>query len=98
MRNESVEDFLSLLKEWEKLCIRFSLVKNNDLEKQEVYPFDIENEHDDDVDDDDANDDENDTEDDPEVFEVAKVLQICYGDPNETEKRGLYFKVSKSFS
>lgn len=27
-------------------------------------------------------------------FEVGKLLDICYGDPNKTKKRGLYFKVS----
>lgn len=32
-------------------------------------------------------------EDDSETFEVDKILSICYGDPNETKKSGLYFKV-----
>ena len=27
-------------------------------------------------------------------FEVKKLVAICYGDPNETNKPGLYFKVS----
>lgn len=27
-------------------------------------------------------------------FEVKKLVAICYGDPNEINKPGLYFKVS----
>lgn len=92
VRNESVEDFLSLLKEWKKLCVRFSLVKNGDLENKELYPFDINNGDDDD------HDDETDIEDGSEIFEVAKILQICYGDPKKIGEVGLYFKVSKYFS
>ncbi|KAH7532322.1 hypothetical protein FEM48_Zijuj04G0007600 [Ziziphus jujuba var. spinosa] len=57
VRNELAEDFLSLLKEWQKLCVYFNLVKNS------------------------------------EIFEVEKVLAICYGDPKETGDRGLYVKV-----
>lgn len=86
MRNESAEDFLLLLNEWEKLCIRFSLISSNDPEKQQSYPFDSEEEGDVQGDDEDENDDE--------VFEVAKVLQICYGDPKEKGERGLHFKVN----
>lgn len=86
VRNESAEDFLLLLNEWEKLCIRFSLISSNDPEKQQSYPFDSEEEGDVQGDDEDENDDE--------VFEVAKVLQICYGDPKEKGERGLHFKVS----
>lgn len=42
----------------------------------------------------DANDDE-DSDDSlsPGEFEVETLLDICYGDPNDTKKRGLYFKV-----
>lgn len=45
-----------------------------------------ENAEDDDEEDDDAALDE-------EVFEVEKVLSICYGDPKEIRQRGLYLKV-----
>ncbi|KDP44326.1 hypothetical protein JCGZ_19193 [Jatropha curcas] len=89
VRNETAEDFLLLLKEWEKLCIRFSLISSTDPEKQQSYSFDLEEE------DSDAQDnDDDDDGDDGEVFEVEKVLQICYGDPKEKGEHGLYFKVS----
>ncbi|KAF2286276.1 hypothetical protein GH714_013067 [Hevea brasiliensis] len=88
VRNESAEDFLLLLKEWEKLCIRFLLITSSDPEKQQSYPFDLEE------DGDDQDDDDEDGNDDEEAFEVAKILQICYGDPKDKGERGLYFKVS----
>ncbi|KAK9064424.1 hypothetical protein SSX86_015806 [Deinandra increscens subsp. villosa] len=84
VRNESAEDFLLLLKEWEKLCQSFSLVGGGDpisIEKDEA-----ENEEEDDEDDDVDGLDE-------EIFEVEKVLSICYGDPKEIKKRGLYLKI-----
>lgn len=37
--------------------------------------------------------DESDDEDGGEVFVVEKILDICFGDPNKLEKRGLYLKV-----
>ncbi|KAI3725902.1 hypothetical protein L1987_65698 [Smallanthus sonchifolius] len=81
VRNESAEDFLSLLKEWEKLCQSFSLIGGGDhmsVEKDET-------ENEDEEEDDDLGD---------EVFEVEKVLSICYGDPKKIKKRGLYLKIS----
>lgn len=87
MRNESAEDFLSLLKEWEKLCIRFSLVNNDDAEKVKQYPFD------EDAGGEDDEEAEEEEVDDLEVFEVGKILEICFGDPNQTGKSGLFFKV-----
>lgn len=93
VRNETAEDFLMLLKEWEKLCIRFSLVKNDDPEKQQTYSFDMDD--DDDEEEDDDNNDVSDNNDDSEVFEVEKILEVCHGDPKEIGgQRDLYFKVS----
>ncbi|KAL6982395.1 DNA (cytosine-5)-methyltransferase cmt3 [Sarracenia purpurea var. burkii] len=85
VRNESAEDFLSLLKEWKKLCVSFSLIGNEDSKLCNVDHPSIE--------DDEGQDDDNDGESDVEVFEVEKVLAICYGDPNENQKRGLHFKI-----
>jgi DNA (cytosine-5)-methyltransferase 1 len=96
VRNETAEDFLMLLKEWEKLCIRFSLVKNDDPEKQQTYSFDMDDEDDDDdeEEEDDDNNDVSDNNDDSEVFEVEKILEVCHGDPKEIGgQRDLYFKV-----
>ncbi|XP_062171171.1 DNA (cytosine-5)-methyltransferase CMT3 [Alnus glutinosa] len=89
VRNESAEDFLLLLMEWEKLCVYFSLGGSVDFPQEYSNLFANE---DDDVSDDDDDDDEEEVG--GEVFEVDKVLAICYGDPKETKKRELYLKVS----
>lgn len=89
VRNELAEDFLNLLKAWAKLCEEFSLLGT------ERPDADL------DVDEDDADDKVDDmtneaSEDlsDSEEFEVERLLAVCYGDPNEVKKPGLYFKVS----
>ncbi|KAI4297431.1 hypothetical protein L6164_037323 [Bauhinia variegata] len=90
VRNESAENFLSLVKEWEKLCIYFSLIKSDVPQQQYVDLFESEEDQDNG-----SEDDENDNDKvDKEVFEVSKVLDICYGDPNHKKEEGLYFKVS----
>jgi DNA (cytosine-5)-methyltransferase 1 len=80
---------LLLLKEWEKLCVYFSLGGSVDFPQEYSNLFANE---DDDVSDDDDDDDEEEV---GEVFEVDKVLAICYGDTKETKKRELYLKVYK---
>ncbi|XVF08541.1 hypothetical protein REPUB_Repub07fG0012100 [Reevesia pubescens] len=87
VRNESAEDFLALLKEWERLCVTFSLLKSENIEK---HSFNV-NMVDDDGSDEAEEDEEDDTE--GEVFEVEKVLSILYGKPKEQKERGLYFQV-----
>lgn len=89
MRNEAAQDFLSLLKEWRKLCIAFSLVENKNSEEVKFFPI----EDDDDEGDNDDGEDDKDNAEDPEVFEVDRILAICYGDPKEIKESGLYFKV-----
>ncbi|KAF5764472.1 putative DNA (cytosine-5-)-methyltransferase [Helianthus annuus] len=84
-RNESAEDFLLLLKEWEKLCQSFSLVGGGD-------PITVEKNETENAEDDEEEEDDDDGQDE-EVFEVEKVLSICYGDPKEMKKRGLYLKI-----
>lgn len=88
VRNESVEDFLQLLKEWQKLCASYSLIKSENT--HELIDAMIAE------DEDSNNDDEPDQDEDgsdSEVFEVERILGICYGDPKECDKRGLHFKV-----
>lgn len=88
VRNESAESFLSLLKEWQKLCSYFALVENKVSHEKYVDLFS-------EVDEDDAEEvkeDGTDDEDD-EIFEVSKILAVCYGDPNKKKEQGLYFKV-----
>lgn len=85
VRNETAENFLSLLKEWEKLCSYFSLVQNKVPHKEYVDLFNAEEEEDDDTGGEEDNNDE-------EVFEVSEVLAVRYGDPKKN-KPGLYLKV-----
>ncbi|GAV58623.1 DNA_methylase domain-containing protein/Chromo domain-containing protein/BAH domain-containing protein [Cephalotus follicularis] len=90
--NESAEDFLELLKEWEKLCNQYVV---NDVEgtgqsksvASRVTMNDVNSLDDDDDDDDDEDDDAS------NEYEVADITDICFGDPSETGKRGLKLKV-----
>lgn len=84
VRNEPAEDFLTLLREWEKLCVRFSLIGNKDPNAPELDSVDANV--------DEQNDGDNDNTED-EVFEVEKIIEVCYGDPKDKGERGLYFKV-----
>lgn len=79
VRNERAEDFLSLLKKWEELVVSWRGCENS--QQQCEAPM-----ADEDDDDDEANDEEE--------FEVEKVISICYGDPKDIDKPGLYFKVT----
>ncbi|GKV21739.1 hypothetical protein SLEP1_g31691 [Rubroshorea leprosula] len=85
VRNESAEDFLSLMKEWKKLCTYFCLDKSESSEEQVFNPFGLQ--------DDRGDDEQSDSDNDSEVFEVEKILDICYGDPKEMGETGLYLKV-----
>ncbi|KEH27609.1 DNA (cytosine-5)-methyltransferase CMT3-like protein [Medicago truncatula] len=84
VRNEPTEDFLSLLKEWAKLCDEFVLNGAESTDSDLNAAEEAEEKADDEAMDDSP---------DSEVFEVERLLSICYGDPNEDEKPGLYFKV-----
>uniref|UniRef100_A0A2N9I1X4 DNA (cytosine-5-)-methyltransferase n=1 Tax=Fagus sylvatica TaxID=28930 RepID=A0A2N9I1X4_FAGSY len=91
VRNEAAEDFLSLLKEWAKLCKDFSLFGSDQLREQNS---DLERDdgNDNDEEEDDGDDDEGSMV-PTEEFEVQNLLAVCYGDPNKMKKPGLYFKV-----
>ncbi|XP_012835278.1 PREDICTED: DNA (cytosine-5)-methyltransferase CMT3-like [Erythranthe guttata] len=82
VRNESADDFLHLLKEWEKLSSREYGVLN-----------DTEDDDDDDDDDDDEDEEDEAGAEDSEVFEVDEILAVCYGDPNKTGNPKLHFKI-----
>ncbi|GAB2276959.1 DNA (cytosine-5)-methyltransferase cmt3 [Dionaea muscipula] len=86
VRNETVEDFLELLKEWEKLCQSYSLIgeakSHTNLSQSKLI------EEDEEIQDEDTQISDNDSE----VFEVERILGIRYGDPKK-EKRGVYLKV-----
>ncbi|XP_070020954.1 DNA (cytosine-5)-methyltransferase CMT2-like [Nicotiana sylvestris] len=84
VRNEAVEDFLELLKRWEKLiktygCSNFKTSSNCEL--------------------DDADEGENNdnfqagSKASSGEYEVLRLVDVCYGDPNNKGKSGLHFKV-----
>lgn len=80
MRNEKAGDFLALLKEWDALCKKYIVQKDITIESEVAQSL-------------------TDDEDEPvseEIFEVEKLLDICYGDPNSTGQVGLWFKVLKT--
>ncbi|KAL3497951.1 hypothetical protein ACH5RR_040683 [Cinchona calisaya] len=84
VRNESAEDFLELLKRWQKLCecYVFNDIKNP-VEGGQDNLGEGEN----------GENSKADSEEPDEEFEVSSLVDICYGDPNETGKQGLHFKV-----
>ncbi|KAL1213660.1 DNA (cytosine-5)-methyltransferase CMT3 [Cardamine amara subsp. amara] len=96
VRNESAEDFLSLLKEWEKLCIHFSLRECQNPEKY-VNLYGMTSDEDD--------EDRGEECDNKDVFTVKKIIGISFGNPEtkkarktkksktKIEKPGLYLKV-----
>lgn len=80
MRNEDAENYYILLKEWEKLCKEFNVVKSENAEREAH----------------DIGSDESELDSggvSPGEFEVDKFIGICYGDPSKRKKVGLYLKV-----
>ncbi|KAK7406900.1 hypothetical protein VNO78_08536 [Psophocarpus tetragonolobus] len=86
VRNEPAEDFLNLIKAWAKLCEEFALLGS---ERSDLGPDMDEDESEAD----DVKKEESGNQSDSEEFEVEKLLAVCYGDPNEVKKPGVYFKV-----
>ncbi|KAL1205566.1 putative DNA (cytosine-5)-methyltransferase CMT1 [Cardamine amara subsp. amara] len=82
VRNEAAGDFLTLLKEWKKLSEMFGLI-----------PGSVSQEPVTDVEDEEEGGDQNDEADGNEVFEVEKLVDICFGDPKYLNKPALHFKV-----
>ncbi|CAN4089762.1 unnamed protein product [Withania somnifera] len=90
VRNEYAADFLLLLKEWEHLCASCCLLKSN------TNPHPLLKVGDEDEEDDNGGGDEDEgsgNNEGGEIFEVEELLNVCYGDPKEIKKRGLYFLV-----
>jgi len=83
----TAEDFLFLLKEWEKLCIHFSL-RNSPNSEEYANLHGLNN-----VEDNEDVSEESENEDDGEVFTVDKIVGISFGVPKKLLKRGLYLKV-----
>ncbi|KAF5199628.1 DNA (Cytosine-5)-methyltransferase [Thalictrum thalictroides] len=83
VRNESAKDFLDLLKEWEKLCKRHGDASGEKRRSLNLRAGKV-------------GDSKVDSHDEipSEEYEVSSIVDICYGDPTETGKRGLRLKVS----
>lgn len=90
VRNEAAEDFLKLLKEWRKLCLKFSLISSTDPTES---ISDLKDEEDGDESDDADENDSDGSEIPPEEFEVEEFLAICFGDPKEVKASSLHLKV-----
>lgn len=86
VRHEAAEDFLNLIKEWEKLCQSILSSEVNGSVKEDDSLEDME--------DSEENDEGDAGEEDSEVYEVDEILDICYGNPNNKKKPELHFKVS----
>ncbi|EPS58007.1 chromomethylase, partial [Genlisea aurea] len=87
VRNESAEDFLHLLEDWEKLC-RSLLSSEND--GSPVKKSRKSSENDESL----ASGEDSDTDaGDSEVYEVGKIVAVSHGDPNKSGKPGLHFKI-----
>ncbi|KAF5947427.1 hypothetical protein HYC85_013384 [Camellia sinensis] len=83
IRNESAEDFLDLLNEWNILCKQYVVSNaskthepNSIVKKAAKKDVNSKNDH----------------KTPKGEYEVASLVDICYGDPNETGKRGLHFQ------
>ncbi|XVF13724.1 hypothetical protein REPUB_Repub08aG0232300 [Reevesia pubescens] len=84
VRNEAADDFLQLLKEWEKLCKRYAVDNVERKYASRSTTSQVE-----------RNDGNSPKDADiaPGEFEVSSLVDICYGDPCNTGNRGLNFKV-----
>ncbi|CAL9174592.1 unnamed protein product [Musa hybrid cultivar] len=83
VRNESADDFFSLLKEWRKLCKKYCVnvgKLGDSCSKNFIVKYSKRIT--------DSNFKISDGE-----YEVLKIVDICYGDPTSTGKSGLKFKV-----
>lgn len=85
VRNEKAEDFLALLREWETLCRKFSLIDCDNSSSDERESC---------VEDEDYCDEEG-TAIPCGEYEVGRIVGICYGDPSNIGNVGLKFKVWK---
>ena len=74
----SLEDFLKLLKEWDNLCRQYEVDNVKRKYSSRSETSRVPN-HDDEI--------------GTGEYEVSRIIDICYGDPNKTGKRGINFKV-----
>ncbi|KAL5732034.1 DNA (cytosine-5-)-methyltransferase [Ranunculus cassubicifolius] len=96
VRHEKAEDFLSVLKEWRKLCEDFGFLgpvqkQIDDLQSKKTDKDENNNEPESLSEND--NDEDSVESDDSEQLEVNFLVGICVGDPNDTGTTQLHFKV-----
>ncbi|CAN0872677.1 DNA (cytosine-5)-methyltransferase CMT2 [Linum grandiflorum] len=84
IRSEAAEDFLALLKEWEKLCKRFMVTVPEPSRSRRSKASKVE---------DGNNNTLNEADIVPGEFEVSRIVDICFGDPKSTGDHGLKLKV-----
>ncbi|KAG6780838.1 hypothetical protein POTOM_013717 [Populus tomentosa] len=84
VRNEAAEDFLELLKEWKKLCKRYAVNDLGRTHKSRSMASSMSKQNKNSSDDDDTA---------PGEYEVARLVDICYGKTDKRGRRGLKFKV-----
>ncbi|KAJ3696763.1 hypothetical protein LUZ61_000468 [Rhynchospora tenuis] len=78
-RNEKGDNFLELLKQWKKLVEEYNIDNEHTVDFSESEDSD--------------SDEDNNAKLPKGVFEVAKLLNICYGDPQNTGEVGIKFMV-----
>ncbi|KAG7590783.1 Chromo/chromo shadow domain [Arabidopsis suecica] len=88
VRNEAAEDFLILLKEWKRLCERFSLISSTEPMESISELEDEESDENDDIDEASTG-----MELSAGEFEVEKFVGIVFGDPKGTGEKTLLLKV-----
>lgn len=80
VKNETAEDFLELLKQWERLCKKYVIEETQKpiSSREEVS---------------DLAEASSDSQSDSNELEVSSLVDICYVDADGSEEQGLKFKV-----
>ncbi|KAH9612714.1 hypothetical protein KSS87_000484 [Heliosperma pusillum] len=89
IRNEPAEDFLHLLKEWDKLCKRYVGEAGNKTRSSSRTQIQSKSK----LQSQRSNDSRSKKKNSSDEHEVASLVDICYGDPNGNGDSGLHFKV-----
>ncbi|XP_021762072.1 DNA (cytosine-5)-methyltransferase CMT2-like isoform X1 [Chenopodium quinoa] len=85
IRNEPAEEFLGLLKEWDKLCKSYVGNSRNKSMSSPRVQSQLQSQK--------SDNSRSETKTSSNEYEVACLTDICYGDPNESGKPGLHFEV-----
>ncbi|XP_056694557.1 DNA (cytosine-5)-methyltransferase CMT2 isoform X1 [Spinacia oleracea] len=85
IRNEPADEFLGLLKQWDKLCKTYIDKAGNKTMSSPRVQRQLQSPK--------SNDSRNKNKKPSAEYEVASIVDICYGDPNQSGKHGLHFEV-----